>query len=100
MADAGAGMSSSPHWEGVDIWVRNSNDGVTPENYATGANTVHQAPIAGQSSWLKARYRNRGTASSYPFYIRAYLAHWPGADLSILMILYRPFVQMEPYLIH
>ena len=80
MADTGAGTSSSPYWRGVDIWVRNNNDGVSPASYATDANTVHQSPIAGQSNWLHVRYRNRGTTNSYPFYVRAYLAHYPGAE--------------------
>ncbi|MBL7944086.1 MAG: S8 family serine peptidase, partial [Flavobacteriales bacterium] len=80
MADTGAGTSGSPHWRGVDIWVRNNNDGVAPVNYATDANTVHQSPIAGQSNWLNVRFRNRGTANSYPFYLRAYLAHYPGTE--------------------
>jgi len=82
MADTGAGTSSSPHWRGVDIWVRNINDGVVPVNYATdaNANTVHQSPIAGQSNWLNVRFRNRGTANSYPFYIRAYITHYPGTE--------------------
>jgi hypothetical protein len=51
-----------------------------PANYATDANTVHLPPIAGQSNWLNVRYRNRGTTNSYPFYLRAYLAHYPGAE--------------------
>ncbi|MBK8566722.1 MAG: S8 family serine peptidase [Saprospiraceae bacterium] len=80
MADTGANTSSSPHWRGVDIWVRNSNDGVVPVNYATDANTVHQPPIAGQDNWLNVRYRNRGSVASYPFYLRAYLVHFPGAE--------------------
>jgi subtilisin family serine protease len=80
MADTGAGTSSSPHWRGVDIWVRNNNDGVAPANYATDANAVHLPPIAGQSNWLNVRYRNRGTTNSYPFYLRAYLAHYPGTE--------------------
>lgn len=80
MSDTGATTSSSPHWTGVDIWVRNDNDGVAPANYNTDANTVHQPPIAGQSNWLSVRYRNRGTVASFPFYIRAYIAHYPGAE--------------------
>jgi subtilisin family serine protease len=80
MADTGAGASTTPHWRGVDIWVRNVNDGMVPANYATDANTVHLPPIAGQSNWLNVRYRNRGTTNSYPFYLRAYLAHYPGAE--------------------
>lgn len=80
MSDTGATTSSSPHWTGVDIWVRNENDGVAPASYNTDANTVHQPPIAGQSNWLSVRYRNRGTTNSFPFYIRAYIAHYPGAE--------------------
>jgi hypothetical protein len=80
MADIGAGTSGSPFWQGVDIWVRNNNDGTAPVNYATDANTVHQNPIAGQTNWLNVRFRNRGTDNSYPFYIRAYLAHYPGTE--------------------
>jgi hypothetical protein len=41
---------------------------------------VHQPPIAGQTNWLHVRYRNRGTATSYPFYLRAYIAHYPGTE--------------------
>ena len=82
MADTGVGPALSPHWRGVDIWVRNNNDVVAPLNYATdaNANNVHQPTIAGQSNWLHVRYRNRGTRNSYPFYIRAYIAHYPGAE--------------------
>jgi hypothetical protein len=80
MSDTGAGTSASPFWQGVDIWVRNVNDGIAPANYATNANTVHQSPIAGQSNWLNVRYRNRGAANSFPFYVRAYIAHYPGAE--------------------
>jgi hypothetical protein len=80
MADTGAGTSASPHWRGVDIWVRNNNDGVSPASYATDANAVHQSPLAGQANWLHVRYKNRGTANSYPFYMRAYLAHFPGTE--------------------
>ena len=60
--------------------MRNVNDGIAPANYATNANTVHQSPIAGQSNWLSVRYKNRGGLNSYPFYMRAYLAHYPGAQ--------------------
>jgi subtilisin family serine protease len=80
LADTGAGTSGPPWWEGADIWVRNADDGISPANYATHANTVHQSPIAGQSNWLSVRYKNRGTATSYPFYVRGYLAHYPGAE--------------------
>lgn len=80
MADTGTGTATSPHWHGVDIWVRNANDGITPANYATSANTVHQSPIAGQNNWLNVRYKNRGTVASYPFYIRTYIVHYAGAE--------------------
>ena len=80
MADTGAGTASSPHWHGVDIWVRNVNDGMAPASYATNANTVHQSPIAGQTNYLNVRYKNRGTVASYPFYIRTYIVHYAGAE--------------------
>lgn len=80
MADTGVTTSVGSFWTGVDIWVRNVNDGIAPANYATDANTVHQSPIAGQSNWLSVRYKNRGGLNSYPFYMRAYLAHYPGAQ--------------------
>lgn len=82
MADTGAGPASSPHWQGVDIWVRNVNDGVAPASYAANANTVHQPPVFGQTNWLNVRYKNRGTANSFPFYLRAYLVHYPGAEFT------------------
>lgn len=82
MADTGAGPASSPHWQGVDIWVRNANDGVAPASYSANANTVHQSPVFGQTNWLNVRYRNRGTAASFPFYMRAYLVHYPGAEFT------------------
>lgn len=80
MSDTGAGTSSSPFWHGVDIWVRNNNDGVSPANYSTSANSVHESPIAGQTNWLHVRYKNRGTADSYPFYVRAYITHYASAE--------------------
>jgi hypothetical protein len=80
MADTGATTASSPHWHGVDIWVRNVNDGLAPASYATDANTVHQKPVFGQNNYLHIRYRNRGTQVSFPFYIRAYLGHYPGTE--------------------
>jgi len=80
MSDAGTTTSGSPFWTGVDIWVRNNNDGVAPANYSTDANTVHQSPISSQSNWLNVRYKNRGTVTSYPFYIRAYIAHYPSSE--------------------
>ena len=78
LADTGAAPSIGPFWESPDIWVRNANDGVVPANYATHANIVHQAPIAGQTNWVYVRLRNRGTADSYPCSVRVYLAHWSG----------------------
>ncbi len=82
MSDIGATTSVPPHWRGVDIWVRNFNDGVAPLNYATDANVnnVHQSPIFGQVNYLNVRFRNRGAINSFPFFIRAYIAHYPGTE--------------------
>lgn len=80
MADAGMTTAGSPHWHGVDIWVRNSNDGVVPASYATDANAVHLPPFFGQNNFLNIRYKNRGGVTSYPFYIRAYIAHYGGTE--------------------
>jgi subtilisin family serine protease len=80
MADAGATTSAGNFWNGVDIWVRNANDGVSPASYATDANTVHQDPIFGQTNFLNVRFRNIGTATSYNFFMRTYITHWPGTE--------------------
>jgi hypothetical protein len=80
MADNGLGPTGAPFWEGADIWVRNANDGVAPANYATHANTVHQSPIAGQPNWVYVRFKNIGTAASFPFAVRVYLTHWAGTE--------------------
>jgi len=82
MLDDGTGTSAPPFWTGVDIWVRNINDGVAPANYNNDANTVHLDPIAGQPNFLNIRFKNRGTQTSFPFYIRAYIAHFPGMEFT------------------
>jgi hypothetical protein len=80
LADNGLGPTAAPFWEGADIWVRNANDNIAPANYGIHANTVHQAPIAGQSNWVYVRFRNIGAAASYPFSVRVYLTHWAGTE--------------------
>lgn len=80
LADTGLAPSTGAFWEGVDIWVRNANDNVAPANFATHANSVHQAPIFGQTNWVYARFRNIGTLPSYPFFVRVYLTHWAGTE--------------------
>ncbi|MBK9042923.1 MAG: S8 family serine peptidase [Saprospiraceae bacterium] len=78
MADDGSTTTTPPHWQGADIWVNNA--GLVPANYATHANTVHEPPTFGQANLLHVRYKNRGTATSFPFYVRAYLVHFPGTE--------------------
>lgn len=80
LADTGLVPSTGVFWEGVDIWVRNTNDNVAPANYATHANTVHQDPIFGQTNWVYVRFRNIGTLPSFPFFVRIYLTHWAGTE--------------------
>lgn len=80
LADDGLGPSAGAFWGGVDIWVRNANDNVAPAGYAAHADTVHQPPIYGQSNWVYVRFRNIGALPSHPFYVRVYLAHWPGTE--------------------
>lgn len=80
MADNGASTSVPPFWTGVDIWVNNA--GAVPANYNTDANTVHHDPIAGVDNQLHVRFKNRGTRDSYPFFIRAYIAHFPGMEFT------------------
>lgn len=80
LADTGLAPSTGVFWEGVDIWVRNANDNVAPANYATHANTVHQAPIFGQANWVYVRFRNIGTLPSFPFFVRVYVTHWAGTE--------------------
>lgn len=78
MMDTGISTSSPPFSTGVDIWVRNTNDGVVPASYNTDANNIHQPPVYNQTNWLYVRFRNRGTDRSYPFYVRTYITHYPG----------------------
>lgn len=84
MPDNGLGTSATPHYEGVDIWVRNANDGVGPASYNISANNprYHQPPKTGQANFVYVRYKNIGTQNSHPFYIRVYLAHYPGMEFT------------------
>ncbi len=80
LADAGLAPSAGTFWEGVDIWVRQANDNALPANYATHADTVHQSPKFGQDNWVYVRFKNIGSLPSFKFYIRVYIAHWPGTE--------------------
>lgn len=82
LADNGAAPSTGVFWEGVDIWVRNAQDNVAPASYATHADSVHQAPIFGQNNWVYVRLKNIGTAATFPFSVRVYLAHWSGPQFA------------------
>lgn len=83
MADNGVAPSVGDFWTGVDIWCR-TTDPVTegaaalPANWGTDANTVHQPPISGQNNWVYVRFQNRGTAPSFPFYVRISISHFDG----------------------
>lgn len=57
-------------WDSPDIWVRNADDG----------GTAHQAPIDGQSNFVFARIRNRGTQTSHPAWVRFLVAAFAGTE--------------------
>jgi Subtilase family len=85
LADVGMVPTGTPFWDSPDIWVRNLSpamDGAAayPASYAVAG--PHQAPISGQDNWIYVRYRNRGTASSLDFYVRVYVAHYPGLEFT------------------
>lgn len=85
LADVGLVPAGVPFWDSPDIWVRNvapAIDGAAalPGSYAAAG--PHQAPIAGQDNWVYVRYRNRGTQPSLDFYVRVFIAHYPGTEFT------------------
>jgi hypothetical protein len=85
LADVGLVPAGVPFWDSPDIWVRNvapAIDGgaALPGSYAAAG--PHQAPIAGQDNWVYVRYRNRGTQPSLDFYVRVFIAHYPGTEFT------------------
>lgn len=85
LADVGLVPTGAPFWDSPDIWVRNlapALDGAAalPGSYAAAG--PHQAPIAGQDNWVYVRYHNRGTQPSLDFFVRVFIAHYPGTEFT------------------
>ncbi|HYO12946.1 MAG TPA: S8 family serine peptidase, partial [Thermoanaerobaculia bacterium] len=85
LADVGAVPAGGAFWNSPDLWVRTTDPVVEgaaglPPNYATAG--PHQSPIAGQDNWVYARLRNNGTDPSLDFYVRIYIAHYPGFEFT------------------
>lgn len=83
LADNGTVPSSGAFWATPDAWVRNASPAVDgaaalPANYASAP--PHQNPVRGQDNWVYVRIKNIGTAASGNFYVRVYVAHYPGAE--------------------
>jgi Subtilase family len=83
LADVGLVPAGVPFWDSPDIWVRNlppAMDGgaALPGSYAVAG--PHQGPMAGQDNWVYVRYRNRGTQPTLDFYVRVFIAHYPGTE--------------------
>lgn len=83
LADAGTVPSAGAFWNSPDIWVR-QHDPVTdgaaalPAGYAS--NPPHQNAVRGQNNWVYVRLKNTGTIATNNFYVRLYIAHWPGTE--------------------
>lgn len=82
---ADVGTVPSPGWfaDSPDIWVRNVSPAVDgaaalPANY--GSLPPHQNAISGTNNWVYMQFKNVGSAPSYDFYVRVYIAHFPGTE--------------------
>jgi len=85
LADVGLVPVGMPFWDSPDIWVRNlspATEGAAALPATYGVPGPHQAPIAGQDNWVYVRYRNRGTQPSLDFYVRVFIAHYPGTEFT------------------
>ena len=73
-ADTGLGTSTGTFWVSPDFWVRNIDDN----------GPVHQTTIRGQSNWIHARVRNRGSQTYNNVTVNFYLANFgtlvPGTE--------------------
>jgi subtilisin family serine protease len=83
LSDVGAVPVVGAFWDSPDLWVRNLDPAVDgaaalPATYDSAP--PHENPIAGQNNWVYVRMKNIGTAPSFNFYIRVYLAHFPGFE--------------------
>lgn len=85
LADVGAVPSGGAFYNSPDIWVRNSDpviDGAAALPATYGDAPPHQSPLSGQNNWVYVRFKNIGTASSFDFYIRVYITHFPGFEFT------------------
>ena len=62
--------TGSRFWDSPDVWVRNSDDGVT----------THQNPEFGQDNWFYARVHNRGTETVSHFVVTFNVKTWAGTQ--------------------
>ncbi|MCP4218719.1 MAG: S8 family serine peptidase [bacterium] len=63
-----------------DLWVRNNAPTIDKNSKPKSYNDLppHQDPIAGQDNWIYVRYKNIGLQTSQKFYVRVYVANYPG----------------------
>jgi hypothetical protein len=83
IADIGDVATASPWWGSSDLWVRKHDpavDGAAALPAAYGDEPPHEEPSALHDNWIYVRFKNRGAAPSYDFYVRVYLAHWSGLE--------------------
>ncbi|HTE01612.1 MAG TPA: S8 family serine peptidase [Mucilaginibacter sp.] len=83
LPDTGNNPSTGAFWNSPDIWVRKHDPiaegaAALPANYTSAG--PHENPGRNHNNWLYVRVKNRGTTTSNNFYIRAYIAHWPGTE--------------------
>ncbi|MBI4888976.1 MAG: S8 family serine peptidase [Acidobacteria bacterium] len=82
LADVGAMPSAGAFWASPDLWVRNADPaldpGAVPAAYATAG--PHQDVVSGVDNYVYVRLKNVGLDPSSDFYVRVYLAHWPGLE--------------------
>jgi len=68
--DSGNPSSSGAFWNSPDIWIRNSNDGLT----------AHQDTIRGQDNYINIRVWNDGALDYDDVIVRVYRANFAGTE--------------------
>jgi len=83
LGDNGTVPAVGRFWDSPDIWVRNLSPAAEgaaalPANYTTPGPT--QDVAASHDNYIYARVKNIGSGPTSDFYVRIYLAHWPGTE--------------------
>ncbi|MEA2450425.1 MAG: serine protease [Thermoleophilaceae bacterium] len=85
LGDTGAVPTGGVFWASPDLWVRNADpatDGAAalPASYSDPP--PHQDAVGGSTNWVYARIVNNGTRASLDYYVRFYIAHYPGTEFT------------------